>query len=56
MRITSLRSAEAYEKVAEEGTALGGRWQAPRPAGELWDFDDHTEASRRLPRLSAMYR
>ena len=47
---------EAYEKVA--GRKIGTRraWAGPRPAGELWDFDDHTEASRRLPRLSAMYR
>jgi len=47
---------EAYEKVAGRQMALAGRGHAPQPTGEQWDFDDHTEASKRLPRLSSMYR
>jgi hypothetical protein len=35
---------------------IEARGQAREPRGEQWDFDDSEEASKRLPRLSLLYR
>ena len=46
----------AYEEAADTKMPLRGRGQAREPSGEQWDFDDHEETSKRLPRLSSLYR
>jgi hypothetical protein len=46
----------AYEAVAGKQLPMPSvRTQAPKPAGENWDFDDVEATARHLPRLARKY-